>query len=351
MDHVSFNTVLSIWLSSDAAPDLHMWWGGARTQEIVDLGYCLDYSNEFENIKNHYSEGVQNGHMVYNGKAYAVPLAVFTYGLYYRTDVFNQYGIQPPQTWNQLVDACETIWSESNGDIYPFQVPSKFPWLPDLQFTSILSQSVSPEFFNGLITGTESWQDPQVLEAFQRYAELVPYMPSYHTELGEFEATQEIAEKRVTMEISGPWRSSMLKDAGLTPVVDFDWVPPPTIKSEFTKTMPTHSDVLVANVHTKYPEECRRFLEFVASTEGQQIFSSTSSTISANDDVETSGYDQVQLKFLNYMQGTTDSVVEVSLAVREEITTPWFDLLAEFLQNPNDYQDIARRIDEIQWAD
>ena len=148
MDHVSFNTVLSIWLSSDAAPDLHQWFGGARTQELVDLGYCLDYADIFEGFKDDWPEGVQTGHMLADdGKPYSIPTIIHTYGLYYMTDILDEYNVSPPQTWAELVAACETIWTESGGTVYPFQVPSKFPWLPDLQFTAILSQSVSPEFF------------------------------------------------------------------------------------------------------------------------------------------------------------------------------------------------------------
>jgi ABC-type glycerol-3-phosphate transport system substrate-binding protein len=266
------------------------------------------------------------------------------------TDILEEYNVSPPQTWAELVAACETIWTGSGGTVYPFQVPSKFPWLPDLQFTAILSQSVSPEFFNGLITGTESWQDPQVLAAFERYAELVPYLPPYHTELGEFEGTQELAEGRVAMEISGPWRNSMLKDAGKTPIVDFDWVPIPTILPQFATTMPTHSDAIVANIHTQYPDIARRFIAFVATKEAQEAYSQKASSISGNSQVDRSIYDPIQTKIVNYMDGTTGSVVEVSLAVREEITVPWFDLMAEFLQTPENYRDIARRLDEIPWA-
>ena len=209
---------------------------------------------------------------------------------------------------------------------------------------------MSPEFFNGLITGTESWQDPQVLSAFQRYAELVPYLPPYHTELGEFEATQEMAEGRVAMEISGPWRGSMLKDAGKTAEVDFDFVPVPQILSQYSSTMPTHSDVIVANIHTQYPEQCRRFLEFVASPEAQQLYVEISGNPSGNNNVDPSVYDVIQTKIKDYMDGQTASIVEVSLAVREEITVPWFDLMAEFLQTPENYEDIARRLDDIAWA-
>jgi ABC-type glycerol-3-phosphate transport system substrate-binding protein len=350
MDHVSFNTVLSIWLSSDAAPDLHQWWGGARTAELVDLGYTLDFAEAFEGFKDDWPAGVQNGHMLYDGVPHSVPTAVFTYGLYYMTDILDQYNVDPPQTWAELVAACQTIWDQSGGTVYPFQVPSKFPWLPDLQFTTILSQTVSADFFRGLITGTESWQHADVLTAFERYAELVPFMPPYHTELGEFEGTQELAEGRVAMEISGPWRSSMLKDAGKTAITDFDWVPCPTINPAYATQMPTHSDVIVANIHTQNPEEARLFLEFVASPRAQAMYAQTASIISGNDNVDESIYDTIQMKFLNYMRGTTDVCVEVSLAVREEITVTWFDLMAEFLQTPENYRDIARRLDEIPWA-
>jgi multiple sugar transport system substrate-binding protein len=350
MDHVSFNTVLSIWLATDAAPDLHQWWGGARTEELVDLGYVLALTSVWDDIKDEWPEGVQNGHMKYHGIPHSVPTAVFTYGLYYMVDIFEEYDLSPPTTWDELVAACETIWTESGETVYPFQVPSMFPWLPDLQFTTILSQSVSADFFRGLISGTESWQDASVVAALEAYAQLVPYMPPYHTELGEFEGTQELAEGRVAMEISGPWRSSMLQDAGLTPIEDFNWVPCPQILPEFATQMPTHSDVIIANVHTHYPEEAKRFLAFVASAEAQALYATTAGVISGNDAVDTGIYDDVQQNFLSYMSTTTDSLVEVSLAVREEVVGPWFDALAAWLQAPEDVAGTLATIDAIAWA-
>lgn len=350
MDHLSLNNVLPIWLSGEAAPDLHMWFGGTRTKELVDLDYLVDWTDEFNEVKDDFPDSVQKGHILVDDKAYSVPIAVHTYGLYYMTGIFDTYNVQPPQTWQELIEACEMIKTGSNGEVDPFITPAKFPWLPDLQFTAILSQSVSSEFFTGLITGTESWQDPQVLNAFEKYAELVPYLPSDYKEQAEFEASQSLASGKVAMDISGPWRSGMLIDAGQTPLTDFDWVPTPEILSQYTTTMPTHSDVIVANSHTLYPEECKKFLAYAASREAQEIFAQKGNMIAGNANIDLTIYNPVQKKIYDYMQTTTDVVVEVSLAVRQEITNSWFNLMAEFLEYPENYVDIAARLDQIPWA-
>ena len=350
IDHATLNNIMPIWLGTSSAPDLHQWFGGARSKELVDLGYCVDWTTEFNKIKDEFPLGVQNGHMLVNGKAYSVPIAVHTYGLFYMKGILAQYNIQPPSTWAQLVAACVKIETESGGAISPWVVPAKFPWTPDLQFTSILSQSVSSDFFNGLLDGTQSWQDDKVLYALQRYAEVVPYLVSDYKELDEFGATQALAAGRTALDISGPWRNSMLKDAGKTPITDYDWVPVPEILAQYKTQMPTHSDVIVANTHTLYPEECKRFLAYCASKEAQEIFAQKGGNIAGNSEINLGVYDAVQTKIYNYMQTTTDVVVEVSLAVRQEVTNPWFDLMAEFCAHPERYEDIARRLDQIAWA-
>jgi ABC-type glycerol-3-phosphate transport system substrate-binding protein len=349
MDMSSFNNLLAVWLGTDSAPDLHQWFGGARTQEIVNLGDCLSWTDQYNQVKSQFSEGVRNSLMEYNGNAYAVPLNINTYGIFYNKHIFTQYNITPPQTWAELLSACESIKTQSNGAVAPMVCADKLPWNPDLQFTAILSQCVSPEFYQGLLDGSKSWQDPQVLYAFQRYAELVPYMASNIQELDEMGAAKALVDGKVAMDIVGPYRDGMLKTAGFEPGVDFDWIRMPTILSEFSGTMPSHSDVIVASSTTPYPEQCRKFLAYVATTEAQEIFASAGGFIAGNSNVDKSAYDSVMLKISNYIQTTTATVAEVSLSVRQEITTPWFNAMAQFMANPQGYAATAATLDTILW--
>src|SRR6185312_4055236 len=52
--------------------------------------------------------------MRYRGKIYAVPQVVDTQVLVYRKSMFDQAGLQPPQTMDELIDAAKSL---TKGDV------------------------------------------------------------------------------------------------------------------------------------------------------------------------------------------------------------------------------------------
>ena len=42
-------------------------------------------------------------------RQYFVPTSWYWWAIYYRPSIFEQYGITPPQTWDELLAACDTL--------------------------------------------------------------------------------------------------------------------------------------------------------------------------------------------------------------------------------------------------
>lgn len=55
-----------------------------------------------------------------DGKVYALVLSEAKDGITYNANVLKQYNIQPPQTFEELLAAAETLKTKSNGEITPF---------------------------------------------------------------------------------------------------------------------------------------------------------------------------------------------------------------------------------------
>ena len=64
--------------------------------------------------------------MTYDGKLYALPMQAQMYIMAYRKDVFDQVGLQPPKTFEEMKTAAKTI-QEKAGIKYPIALP----WLGD----------------------------------------------------------------------------------------------------------------------------------------------------------------------------------------------------------------------------
>ena len=53
---------------------------------------------------------------------YAVPDLASARALYYNVDMFDEMGIEPPATWQELEDVCQTIIDFYDGEIYPWGI-------------------------------------------------------------------------------------------------------------------------------------------------------------------------------------------------------------------------------------
>ena len=59
---------------------------------------------------------------VIDDTVWAVPDLASARALYYNVDMFEEMGIEPPATWAELEDVCQTILDFYDGDVYPWGI-------------------------------------------------------------------------------------------------------------------------------------------------------------------------------------------------------------------------------------
>ena len=99
---------LVVWISGGQAPDLALV-GTRWLYEFVDMKAVepLDRFASKEFQKDFYPAVLQGGY--YQGHLYGLPVAVSTKSLYYRTDLFGKAGLQPPKSWDELLEAAKKL--------------------------------------------------------------------------------------------------------------------------------------------------------------------------------------------------------------------------------------------------
>lgn len=105
--------------------------------------------------------------MSVNDEMVALPVNVESTALYYRQDVFERLGLQPPETIAELLDAAEAIAAE--GDIIPFTSRGLAAALP-FTFSSFL-HSEGAEWTSN--TMTPSVDSVQSIKAIAEYSNLL----------------------------------------------------------------------------------------------------------------------------------------------------------------------------------
>lgn len=100
----------------------------------------------------------------YNGKQYFLPTGYSWVGIYYNIDIFNQLGLEAPQTWDELMSTADTLLA--NGET-PFSIAGQDPVSASLWFDYLNLRLNGPEFHRGLLRGEERYDDPRVRQVFE----------------------------------------------------------------------------------------------------------------------------------------------------------------------------------------
>jgi raffinose/stachyose/melibiose transport system substrate-binding protein len=102
------------------------------------------------------------------GKVYVLPMDQEKTGPVYNADVLSEYGVEVPLTWADLLAACETIKTGSNGDVDCIHMGGADSW-PVGQYYDFFSTAlaISPQNNDAqaLLDGTYDWTKYTVLSA------------------------------------------------------------------------------------------------------------------------------------------------------------------------------------------
>ena len=143
------------------------------------------------------------------GKQYYLPVGYNWNGFYYDKAVFEQYGLQPPATWDEFLQVCETLWM--NG-VVPLSMSGEDPFMGSLWLDYLDLRLNGPEVHRQLIAGEIPFTDPRIRAVFEQWAQLVEkgYFNSAAAGMGTQEALAALVQKdnllgaKPAMILSGP---------------------------------------------------------------------------------------------------------------------------------------------------
>lgn len=204
----------------DEEPDVLFYYTGAEAESLIESDKLVDI-DMIKSVYPDYAKNISDSAMSFmkesNGKTYAIPVRGFWEGLIVNKDLFDQYNLELPTTWENLIIAIETF---SKTDIVPIAVSfSDEPhyWIEHL----ILSYGGVQEHRKNLEPGVEapeSWakgldllKELDTKEAFADNA----------SETTSKEVKQMFKDKKAAMIVEGSWFSGGIPDQENTTVISF----------------------------------------------------------------------------------------------------------------------------------
>lgn len=187
---------------SGELPDVGMM-DNPEMAAYIEMGICADiteYFNAWEESQYFY-EGPLNS-CKSGDKVYGLPHNSNCLELFYDVDAFEEAGVTPPTTWDELTAVCATL-KEKFPDKYPLALSANnneegtFQFMPFLLSTGATIDDLASE---GAIKAITLWKD---------YIDN-GYIPKDVVSWGQTEVNTQFMSGNAIMQVNGPWNISIL---------------------------------------------------------------------------------------------------------------------------------------------
>ena len=233
--------------------------------------------------------------------------------LWYNKAVFEDNGIEAPTTFDEFFAAADVLKA---AGITPLALGDSGIWTAVQLFENVLLGTVGADGYLGLMDGSVKWDSDGVKEAIQTFVDLLDYVNDDHSALGWDAAAQYVIEGTAATTLMGDWAEGYFKSKGLTPDVEFGYVPFMGTAGNFMAL----SDSFCLPKGAPDRDNAIAWLKICGSKEGQDAFNPLKGSIPARTDPDISLYD-VYLKSAIADFGT--DVITPSIAHGAAVSETW----------------------------
>jgi raffinose/stachyose/melibiose transport system substrate-binding protein len=209
---------LVVAMGANQGPDVFFGWGGGTLKEYVDAGKVFDLTAALDadpQWKARYPASVLAG-ATFDGKVYAVPINnVQPVFFYYNKQLFDQYGVSVPTTWDELLAAVKTF---NQAGVAPIALGGASKW-PDLMWEEYLVDRLGgPGAFNAAAAGQSgAWSSQAFIQANTMIQDLVRaggFQKGFESTTQDSNAPAALLYTgRAAMELMGSWEYGTVDNA------------------------------------------------------------------------------------------------------------------------------------------
>ncbi|MFB5662381.1 extracellular solute-binding protein [Alteribacillus sp. HJP-4] len=206
-----YKSKLSVAMGGGAPPDVFHSWGGGWLEKFVDSGQVMDLTEEID-TENYLEAAISPA--TFDEKVYGAPLAMDVVPVWYNSEMFEELGLEAPQTYEELLEVVETL--ESN-DIIPFSLANQSKWPGAFYLMYFAERYGGEELFNEAFNREgRTFDDEAYVKAGERIQELVEMnafpegMNGMNFDTGQ--SRQLLYSEKAGMEVMGNWMLGTTRD-------------------------------------------------------------------------------------------------------------------------------------------
>ena len=118
---------------------------------------------------------LRDAHATFKGRWYGMPMHVNSHAFFYRKDIFDEMGLNPPSSWEECISHAEKITKKYAPDLYGIT----FMGAPDIQLGGEISSIISGlgGYFYDVNTFKPTFDSPEGVKTFEILQDLVKWAP------------------------------------------------------------------------------------------------------------------------------------------------------------------------------
>ncbi|MCP3654467.1 ABC transporter substrate-binding protein [Herbaspirillum sp.] len=170
IEEEAYKVQLPGWLSTQA-PDIINWHNGERMAFYASRGLLEDLSDDWK--KNGWDSTYASTKEAssWQGKQYSAPTVYYSWGMFYRKDLFKKVGIAAePKSWDEFLEACKKLKA---AGIAPIAVGGRDAWTLAGWFDYLDLRINGNAFHQQLMAGDVAYTDPRVKKVYTAWKSLI----------------------------------------------------------------------------------------------------------------------------------------------------------------------------------
>ncbi|WP_350279609.1 extracellular solute-binding protein [Kribbella sp. HUAS MG21] len=259
-------------------PDVWRIWGGQIGAPFVKAKQALDLSPYYDKYgwADRINQQAIDG-MTFEGTKAGIPMMLLGLGAWYNKSLFAKAGITAtPTTYAELEAANDKLLAVG---VTPVGLAGKYGWNIMRLFEYLLEHTAGPELHDKLLAGDESWDRPEVVEAFTLFKKWQDKKWIANGALGMDPADVEpgYVQGNYGYTIIGPWTESVAILSAKKNPAGFGNFELPTDQQPAR-----HSGFVegyMINAKSGNPDKAAELLDFLSKPETQKALQNTASSV------------------------------------------------------------------------
>ena len=345
VDREAWKTQIRNALSANP-PDVVNWYAANRMRPYVDAGLFMDISDLWD------EEAFQalastEGAMTLDGAQWGVPYTYYQWGVYYRKDIFDQYGLSEPTNWEEELANCQTLLD--NG-VKCYTIGTKFLWTAGGWFDYINSRTNGYDFHMELARGEVEWTDDRVRQTFANWRQLIDmgaFIDDHQTYSWQ-EALPFMVNGEAAAYLMGNFAVAAMRDGGLTDdQLDFYQFPVINADVAYAEDAPTDTFHIASGASNV--DAAKEFLRYVTSADVQTAINGGDALgqlpVNANASIDNDKFLEQGFDMLS--NNATGGIMQFfDRDFDAEMASVGMEGLQEFMVFPDNLDDILERLEE-----